>query len=76
MRIGWLHNVELGVRICFRLTLAGLFVILFGTFAEDELITQLGLAIAAGTASLWLILNLAGKVLRNRCEPFEESEED
>lgn len=73
-RISWLHNVESGSRICLRLTILGLGVVLFGVFF-DEAITELGLAIAAGTALFWLILSLAGKLLQTRCELDDEPEE-
>jgi tetratricopeptide (TPR) repeat protein len=73
-RISWLHNTERGSRICLRLTILGLGVVLLGVFLDDT-ITQLGLAIAAGTALFWLILSLAGKLLQTRCELDDEAED-
>lgn len=73
MRISWLHNAERGSRICLRLTILGLGIVLFGVFF-DAAITQLGLAIAAATALFWLILNFAGKLLQARCELDDEEE--
>jgi tetratricopeptide (TPR) repeat protein len=73
-RISWLHNTERGSRICLRLTILGLGVVMFGVFFDDA-ITELGLALAAGTAIFWLILSLAGKLLQTRSELAEDEEE-
>jgi tetratricopeptide (TPR) repeat protein len=73
MRISWLQNAERGSRICLRLAIVGLGVVLFGTFF-DNAITELGLAITAGTSLFWLILSLAVKLLQSRCELSEEEE--
>ncbi|MDQ4123452.1 MAG: hypothetical protein M3209_18610 [Acidobacteriota bacterium] len=73
-RISWLHNAEYGSRVCLRMTILGLGIVLFGVLFDDA-ITQLGLAIAAGTAFFWLILSLAGKLLQSRCKLDDEENE-
>jgi tetratricopeptide (TPR) repeat protein len=73
-RISWLHNTERGSRVCLRLTILGLGVVMFGVFFDDA-ITELGLALAAGTAIFWIVLSLTGKLLQTRSELAEDEEE-
>jgi tetratricopeptide (TPR) repeat protein len=68
-RINRLHDAQTGGRTCLRLSLVGLLTALFGIVAADDLIVQIGLAIAAVTAVLWLLLIVSAKLLIPRTVP-------
>jgi tetratricopeptide (TPR) repeat protein len=75
-RINLLEGVQRSKAITMRISLFGFAVIMFGMFAQEQLISNIGWACTAAAVLIWTGLMIGDKILADRFPVIEEDEDE